>query len=325
MKGTRQRKFIIIILIVAAVLITSTTFAYWATYIEGTSDETSNSITVGTAKSVKTVITINDANQTPYGQLVPVGQAINSGSQAVEMMTFNFDINWAEQQETIQTSGDILQGLVNSKISYEIISDQTQEILNINEYKAVYDLITIEASPSNYKTIKLNDTSSSLYQFTVKMSEPANKSHYELIQNSKIIIHFNFIVEPITDQTKTYGNDFIELGEYLGSLLTDYYETNGRYPRGYSDYAYTDIGLVVDEWTDPLYHFTYTPRGNRINLEIEDGYSLSVTKYNGEIVSLNSNYNWNIVYSPDNDSWYFRSIDQENLIDISTLEIDFIK
>ena len=53
--------------------------------------------------------------------------------------------------------------------------------------------------------------------------------------------------EPSTQLT-SLGSDFEEITSAMILLVQNFYDENGRYPRSWGDYVYTDIGLDPSEW-----------------------------------------------------------------------------
>jgi prepilin-type N-terminal cleavage/methylation domain-containing protein len=125
--------------------------------------------------------------------------------------------------------------------------------------------------------------------------------------------------EPLT----SLGSSFEEISVNMIELIEKFYKENGKYPRSWDDYAYNDIGLDPDEWNKKAYNgIIYTPRGKRIQIKPEEGYTFYVTDLNGEQKELSSRLNWNLMYSAEDGQWYYHNIEPGNEIDISTLEVE---
>ena len=123
--------------------------------------------------------------------------------------------------------------------------------------------------------------------------------------------------EPLT----SLGSTFAEISSAMIGLIQQFDDENGGYPRSWGDYKYTDIGLDPEEWNQGYEGIIYTPVGNRVQITPEDGYTFYVTDLNGEEQSLPASYNWSLVYSMENATWYYHSMDVGNEIDISTLRV----
>lgn len=313
-----KRKFITATLLLISVLLTSSTFAYWATYVEGTSEEVTSTLSVGTAKNVQTTISINDETVENYGLLVPEGQLSNSTVDSVTEMFFAFDMTWNEDNETSMITGETFTGYLEATISYEIITTNNIS-LDLLEYENIYDLINITPVTSNSYEFELNATVPNTISYKVTMSEPNSQEEYNLISSSTIQITFNFSIS--TQETNPYGNNIVEIASYIENLTKIYYDDSGSYPRSWGDYAYTDIGLNPEDFEESYYNFEVTPRGKTINFGLNYGYTLTVLDIYGEEISFSGSYNWNLVYSIENSSWYHHSVTEGNEIDITTLTV----
>lgn len=117
------------------------------------------------------------------------------------------------------------------------------------------------------------------------------------------------------------GNNFDEITTSLKTIIEEYLEENGCYPRSWGEYAYIDIGLSSEDWDEPYQHVIYSPRGNCFSISPEEGYKMIVMGADGTERVLKESYNWNIWYDFISKEWYFRSISEENLLDIDTLDL----
>lgn len=123
--------------------------------------------------------------------------------------------------------------------------------------------------------------------------------------------------EPLT----SLGNTYTEITTNIISLIEDFYQENGGYPRSWGDYAYTDIGLDPEEWQQAYDHIIYSPAGYKVNIKPEDDYAFIVTDLEGNQRTLSYSYNWVLVYSMEEENWYYHSIEEGNEIDIETLQV----
>jgi prepilin-type N-terminal cleavage/methylation domain-containing protein len=110
--------------------------------------------------------------------------------------------------------------------------------------------------------------------------------------------------------------------EMTGSMITrlqQFYDENGRYPRSWGDYAFTDVGLDPEEWKTPVDGAYYATVGNRIKVTPAQGHVFHVSGVDGEARIMKPSYNWSLWYSMEDGKWYYHSIKDENEIDISTM------
>jgi prepilin-type N-terminal cleavage/methylation domain-containing protein len=117
------------------------------------------------------------------------------------------------------------------------------------------------------------------------------------------------------------GNTFGEISSEMIKIVNQNYINNGRYGRTWGDFAYTDIGLNPADWINPVNHIYYKPGGSRIAIRPEEGYNFYVKNVNGTSLTLTNRSSWNLVYNNLDQKWYYHSINVNNEIDISTLEI----
>ena len=127
------------------------------------------------------------------------------------------------------------------------------------------------------------------------------------------------MIPPLT----SLGSTFDEISGSMIDLALDFYAEHGYWPRTWGDYRFTDLGLDPLEWSGvPVEGIIYTPVGSRLQVRPAAGYEFTFTFLDGSTGSLTSTLNWNLVYSLQNDTWYFHSIAEVNEIDIDTLRID---
>jgi len=124
------------------------------------------------------------------------------------------------------------------------------------------------------------------------------------------------------DSLTSLGSTREEITDEMIRLIKKFYEENGRYPRSWGDYSFTDISLDPKEWSIPYEGIYYIPVGNRKNISPDDGFTFYVTDTKGKERKLKPNYNWNLVYSIEDGEWYFKKITENNKIDISTLKVE---
>lgn len=121
--------------------------------------------------------------------------------------------------------------------------------------------------------------------------------------------------------TTSLGSSFDEVTDSIIALIQAFQAENGRYPRSWGDYVFTDLGLDPAEWQTGYDGVIYNPGGNRVKITPDDGYTFTVLGADGELKTMKSSYNWSLWYSMEQDGWYFKSISDGNEIDISSLEV----
>ena len=236
-------KTLIAFLLMLSVVLTSGTFAYWATSVEGTEDAAVGTLSVGSAESVDTRFVLsNELNS--GGLLIPKGQQNNSELSSVESIDLSFDVKWEEDEKISQLAGTTSVGIVRVSHQLEIVHDG--EILSYDKYNDIYDLITIIYSETNPETLIL-DEDAKTYSYTVTMEEPANQAEYSLISDSTISVIFTYLIIDNNVTTTT-----LEQGPYveLKGEDTVYVEISESY-RDKGAIAYDSLGeRIKNVWTE---------------------------------------------------------------------------
>lgn len=117
------------------------------------------------------------------------------------------------------------------------------------------------------------------------------------------------------------GSTFNDISPNMIALMQKKYADTGSYGRTWDDYRYTDLGLDPADWSNPVNHIYYKPRGEDLLITPEQGYTIIVNDLNGNEKYLHSTLNWNLVYSDKDGYWYYHSIKEENKIDIGALRV----
>jgi Flp pilus assembly pilin Flp len=103
--------------------------------------------------------------------------------------------------------------------------------------------------------------------------------------------------------------------------IMNFYNAKKKWPRTFSPYNYSDIGLNPDDWKDPVNGLYWAPHGEEIGLANKKGDNIEVYVKNlkGELLHLENG--WNIWCKAANNTCYFHEVDQGNEVDISTIII----
>ena len=110
------------------------------------------------------------------------------------------------------------------------------------------------------------------------------------------------------------AGDFIE-------RINAFYEANGRYPRSWGTYAFTDIGLDPADWTEPVAGIYWGPNGGRIGLANRSGDDIEIyiTDLDGNRRHLTNG--WNIWCVAATNACYYHRVQPGNEVDLRTIEI----
>ena len=183
-----SKKKVIAFLLMLSLVLTSGTFAYWASYVEGTSTEATGTLEVGSGDKVETRFDLsNDFNS--GGLLVPVGQAVNSNKGAVEAIDLSFDVQWVEDEETSQMLG--VEAVGQIEIAHELSIVLDGEELDKDVYANIYELVNVAYNEDNASELKL-DAAAQTFAFQITLDEPADQEEYNLIANAEISVTFSY-------------------------------------------------------------------------------------------------------------------------------------
>ena len=187
----------IALLITLSLVLSAGTFAYWANNVEGTSEEATGTLEVGSGDAVETSFDLtNELNS--GGLLVPVGQSVNSNQGAVEAIDLSFDVEWVEDEDTTQLLGVNSVGQIEVSHNVEITVDGA--VLDQESYEAIYDLLNVAYNSSNASELTL-DATASTFAFQITLDEPQDQAEYDLIANAEISITFSYEIS--TDDVLT--------------------------------------------------------------------------------------------------------------------------
>lgn len=104
--------------------------------------------------------------------------------------------------------------------------------------------------------------------------------------------------------------------------MLEYYVQNGKWPRSWGDYAFTDIGLDPVDWASPVEGIYWSPHGSNIGLANRSGdeYQIYVNDAkSGKTLHLYDG--WNIWCDVLSSKCYYHTIAPGQEIDISTLVV----
>jgi prepilin-type N-terminal cleavage/methylation domain-containing protein len=123
----------------------------------------------------------------------------------------------------------------------------------------------------------------------------------------------------LADATVAPPSGFAAVSGELIGLMLDYHDEHGYWPRSWTPYSYTDLGLDPADYADPIDNIYFKPVGSTLQARPAAGYVMTVTDATGEVRELTPDLRWSLVYDAATGEWYYHTIDPANLIDISTL------
>lgn len=125
-------------------------------------------------------------------------------------------------------------------------------------------------------------------------------------------VHWSSVEEEASSETV-----FMETASDFIDLLREYFEENGKYPKGKWQKVSEALGLDPDEWATGVEGVVYRPKGDQLVVKSDKGYILYVDDISG-----NEQDPKKIVYSLEEDVWYYDKIKEGKEVDIDTLRIE---
>lgn len=109
------------------------------------------------------------------------------------------------------------------------------------------------------------------------------------------------------------------LDDFL-NRIRNYHEENGKWPRSWKPYSFTDIGLDPSDWTQPVEGVYWTPHGSDVGLANKPGDNLQiyVNDLNGNPLHLYDGWS---IFCTTAGSCYYHDIAPGNEVDLSTLRV----
>lgn len=173
----KTKKLGIALLVMLAFVVTTGTFAYWASGVSGNTNTAAGTITVGSGDTVTTTVNLSAAtNSQGADALVPAGFA-DTGK--IESLTLQFDVDW-------DSTGTDASGLVGD------LAVSTTSVLNASsaDVSALFNVTGL----TGYTVT--TDGSATTVTLTITMDEPADQTEYNSVASQDIDFTFTFTVTP---------------------------------------------------------------------------------------------------------------------------------
>ena len=174
MKNLKRRNVVLVLLVLFALAVSGTTYAYWASSVNGVSETVNNQVNIGEGDAVTVNVDITDP-QTFTDKLVPNTPEVVAGEGEVKEITVSYSVTW--------NNDDLLNGIADQAVSAVVSNIQVGGVAN------PYSLITVTPG-ANPTKIGLGQTV--VFTFTVTMAEPANVTEYNAVANQAITFDITF-------------------------------------------------------------------------------------------------------------------------------------
>ena len=185
----KSRKLGIGLLLMLAFVVTTGTFAYWASGVSAPADEVvTENISIGEGNAVST--TIDLTNNSTLGTLVPADQSANSVGTTVESISLSYSILWEEDNTESQLDGTTTTATITATPVVTVLDEN-------GDASSASGLVNVTAGASNPSTVTL-DGSAVVFTYTVTLTEPANQVEYDAIANGDITIVITWELTSVT-------------------------------------------------------------------------------------------------------------------------------
>ncbi|PKK88788.1 MAG: hypothetical protein CVV62_01765 [Tenericutes bacterium HGW-Tenericutes-7] len=174
MKNLKRRNVVLVLLVLFALAVSGTTYAYWASSVNGVQETVNNEINIGQGDAVTINVDITDP-QTFTDKLVPNTPEVTAGAGETKSIVVSYSVTW--------NNDALLDGVADQAISAVVSNIQVGGVAN------PYSLITVTPG-SNPTTIGMGDTV--VFTFTVTMAEPGNVTEYNAVANQAITFDITF-------------------------------------------------------------------------------------------------------------------------------------
>lgn len=183
MKNLKRKNLVLALLVLFALAVTGTSYAYWASSVAGDKEILADTVTIGTGEAITVSITPTDTT-TETRKLVPAGFGEQTDPVAYSGDTESFVVTYS----VLWNDDAALDGIVNAGITATIGDILVDGVANPS------GLISVTPDAANPTTIALNGTVT--FTFTVTMTEPANASEYAAVAGLPITFNVTFDVIP---------------------------------------------------------------------------------------------------------------------------------
>lgn len=172
----KSRKLIIGLLITLALVVSSATFAYWASAVNGNSDTATATVTIGQGGTVETTVTVADLSDT--SALVPT--AYVEVGVTTDTATLTLPVLWADTGDAATGATGTLAVTIDSKTLGTLTAAQIDAMFTITVTSGT-GAITLDNSQDVVITV----------EFT---NEPATQAIYDQVANGTLSLGLTFTV-----------------------------------------------------------------------------------------------------------------------------------
>ncbi len=127
-------------------------------------------------------------------------------------------------------------------------------------------------------------------------------------------------LSPVVEAEKDASSTDQIIADFQSRILA-YYQKNGRWPRTWSPYNFTDIGLNPNDWSQPVNGLYFSPHGSEVGIanRMGDNLQVYVNDLNGKTLKLYDG--WGIWCPVDKPTCYYHTVAPGNEVDIRTITV----
>ena len=105
----------------------------------------------------------------------------------------------------------------------------------------------------------------------------------------------------------------------FNARMLAYYNAHGSWPRTWSPYNFTDIGLNPNDWSQPVNGLYFSPHGSEVGIanHLGDNIQVYVNDLNGNTLHLYDS--WAIWCPVSSSTCYYHTVAPGNEVNISTI------
>ena len=178
MKNLKRKNLVLVLLVLFALAVSGTTYAYWASSVAAPTLGTETpDVVIGAGEAVTMNVIVNETS-VDSKVLVPTGRVVDALTQSASI-TVEYTVAWVLDSR--------LNGVADAAISAAVSNIEVGGVAN------PYTLITVTPG-TNPTTIAHEGTA--VFTFVVTMNEPANVTEYNAVASETITFDLTFTVTP---------------------------------------------------------------------------------------------------------------------------------
>jgi Flp pilus assembly pilin Flp len=141
-----------------------------------------------------------------------------------------------------------------------------------------------------------------------------------ILLGPKIGTIFTAVSEFFTGARAPASNSIQQTASDFQSRIQAFYNKNGRWPRSWGDFRFTDLGLNPADWAAPVNGIAWNPNGDKIGLGnvAGDNIQIYVKDFAGNNLHLFDTWN---IWCLSSGGCYYHTVAPGNEVDISTLQV----